>query len=44
MQGDRHPDDVADPYAGPRRGYAKLVTELDALPATLAQLGWRASR
>jgi protein-tyrosine phosphatase len=44
MQGDRHPDDVADPYAGPRRGYAQLVAELDALTATLAQLGWRAPR
>jgi protein-tyrosine phosphatase len=44
MQGDRHPDDVTDPYAGPRRGYAKLVTELDALTATLARLGWRASQ
>jgi protein-tyrosine phosphatase len=44
MQGDGHPDDVTDPYAGPRRGYAKLVNELDALTATLARLGWRAPR
>jgi protein-tyrosine phosphatase len=44
MQGDGHPDDVTDPYAGPRRGYAKLVAELDALTATLARCGWRASQ
>jgi protein-tyrosine phosphatase len=40
MQGSNRDDDVADPYAGPRRGYAKLVTELDGLTESLARLGW----
>lgn len=42
MQGDDRDDDVEDPYAGPRRGYARLVAELDALTGELAQLGWGA--
>jgi hypothetical protein len=40
MQGDDRDDDVEDPYAGPRRGYARLVNELDALTGELARLGW----
>ncbi|MDQ1520469.1 MAG: protein-tyrosine phosphatase [Actinomycetota bacterium] len=40
MQGDDRVHDVNDPYAGPRRGYAKLVAELDSLTAAFAHLGW----
>jgi len=42
MQGDDRDADVEDPYAGPRRGYARLVNELDALTGELARLGWGA--